>query len=135
MLTQLHLDDNRLTFLPEELSCLTKLDTLSLSRNALHSLPDSIVRCQALKHVDLSSNNFDQFPVVLCDLHEIETVVMNNNMIITLPADIGRLKATVLHLDQNQLKSLPQEIAKCPRLNELSVLENCLKEITFRQVS
>jgi hypothetical protein len=48
--------------------------TLDMSRNQLSGLPDNFWHFFFLKTLDLSSNAFKEFPTVLCELMELDTL-------------------------------------------------------------
>ncbi|CAI9740070.1 leucine-rich repeat-containing protein 57 [Octopus vulgaris] len=132
MLKQLTASHNSLCQLPDaELKHLKKLECLSVDNNYLTRLPASLGSLTALRTINLSNNKIDVFPEQLCQLLNLDSVNLSCNHITRLPSSINSLQAIELNLNQNQLSTLPEDIADCPRLKVLRLLENCLDISAF----
>merc|ERR1712183_487196 len=53
-------------------------------------------------------------------------VDLSSNRLTSVPGEVGRLEATELVLNCNQISHLASEVSKCPRLKTLRLEENCL---------
>lgn len=132
-LTQLRglvLSDNHIGSLPE-LGALKKLESLVADNNSIGALPSSFSSLNNLKTLVLSHNVLRDFPLQLCQLRHLDVVDLSGNRITQLPAQIGGLQAVELNLNQNQVSSLPETLAECPRLKVLRLEENCLQISAF----
>jgi Leucine-rich repeat (LRR) protein len=58
----LHLEENQLTALPENIDVLSKLERLYLSKNLLVKLPTSLLHLSALNFLDLKFNRLIELP-------------------------------------------------------------------------
>ncbi|KAF1765966.1 hypothetical protein GCK72_005920 [Caenorhabditis remanei] len=131
-LKQLHLSNNCLELLPDEIGSMKKLEILNLAGNKIKSLPDTIVGCTDLRTIDVSSNCFEMFPVAIISCLQLDLLNLNGNQIETLPDEVSELKVIELSLSQNRLKSLnPANLTKAQRLRTLRVDENCLEKSEF----
>uniref|UniRef100_A0A914M893 Uncharacterized protein n=1 Tax=Meloidogyne incognita TaxID=6306 RepID=A0A914M893_MELIC len=132
MLRQLHLSENRLIELPDELGCLRKLEVLNVSGNYLEKLPESLAGCSSLSNISISNNRLKEFPIVLTCLIKLELLDLSGNTITGLPNEICNLRAIELNLQKNRLASLnASNLEKCERLKTLRVDENCLAKECF----
>ena len=87
-LTEMHLDNNRLSSLPLSLSAITGLRVLALSKNRLSSLPVSLSRLQQLQTLDLASNKFSSLPGFLAKLPLTSLRVKGNKKLKGLPKHV-----------------------------------------------
>jgi len=134
-LRTLLLNGNQLASLPEEICQLAKLEVLSLAGNILTGLPVSFPNLRSLRSVNLSGNHLTTFPVAaLSNLRQLDFVDLSKNSIQTVPAGVSAIYASEINLNENQLSSLSDDLADCPRLKVLRVEENCLAlgELTRR---
>ncbi|KAH3899034.1 adenylate cyclase SCDLUD_004456 [Saccharomycodes ludwigii] len=79
-LKKLELNENNLTYLPDELSTLSKLLYLSANRNKLENIPESLTRLKNLKSLDLHSNNISELCKGFPNL-ELTTLNLSSNML------------------------------------------------------
>lgn len=126
-LKSLTVNQNKLSALPVEIGGLTKLETLSVIGNNLSSVPATLSQLINLKQVYLSENDIKTFPLLLCSLKHLDILDLSKNKITTVPGGIGNLHVTELNLNQNQISSISDNIADCPRLKTLRLEENCLQ--------
>jgi Leucine-rich repeat (LRR) protein len=126
MLKTLTLSKNKITSIPEDLGKLSKLENLYLSFNLLQTVPETLGQLKHLKEVYLTNNKLTRFPTSLCGLKQLNILDLSSNSIREVPEEVGRLDATELVLNQNQVSVLSPSIASCPRLKTLRLEENCL---------
>jgi Leucine-rich repeat (LRR) protein len=83
----LALYENQLTgVVPASIGNLTKLSNLDLGDNQLTGeLPDEIGQMESLIGLSLVKNNFTAVPSILDSLHNLRTLLLNNNQISSLP--------------------------------------------------
>lgn len=87
-LTSLTLSRNNLTYVPEELFDLTRLDYLDLSGNKLTSISESIFRLHECSNLDIGENELTSLPNSIVNMENLENVYLNYNHLIHLPAHI-----------------------------------------------
>ena len=131
-LSELNLSHNRLTMIPDMpkwSACLTVLD---LSHNQLTSMPINAV-APVIYSLNLSHNNFNKVPLCICSFVTLQSLNLSDNPdILTLPAEMGRLKMlNRLHL--NNLKDLtdpPKSLQNDPQdcIRYLNSKLRCAKE-------
>lgn len=126
VLKTLTLAKNQLEAIPQDIGQLVKLENLNLAFNLLTAIPSSVSQLRNLKEVNLSQNRLKTFPSCLLGLKQLNMVDLSGNSITCIPQGIERLEATELVLNQNQISSLPEHLAQCPRLRTLRLEENCL---------
>lgn len=84
-LTSLKARDNTITTLQPEISLFGSLKVLDFAKNQLSSLPDSIGELASLIHLDLSENNFEEFPQnAVTYLSSLSWLDMSKNKLKTL---------------------------------------------------
>ncbi|XP_046398951.1 leucine-rich repeat-containing protein 57 [Ischnura elegans] len=127
-LKHLTLDKNVLRTLPDSIGELTKLETLSVRDNDLVRLPQNLSLLKNLKEAHFSGNKLQDFPLVLCGLRHLDMLDLSRNSITKVPDDpvLSTLHVVELNLNQNQISELSEHLANCPRLRTLRLEENCL---------
>ena len=124
---ELFLRNNQLTSLPEEISKLTNLQTLSLSNNQLTSLPEEISKLTNLQELSLSNNQLKSVPEEISKLTNLWELHLSSNQLTSLPDSIGNLKQLGrLNISENKLTSLPTNAANLTNLRGLFLNNNNL---------
>lgn len=77
--------------------------------------------------VHLSGNQLTEFPLVFQGLKLLDVLDLSRNKITSIPDGVVQIHAVELILNQNQISSLSEQIADCPRLRTLRLEENCLQ--------
>lgn len=126
LLKHLNLNDNRLTSLPNILGKLVKLETFTAINNAIVSVPREMGNLKNLKQVLLHNNAITEFPVMFCGLKHLHVLDLSRNKITNIPSDVKTLQVVELNVNQNQIASMAEEVADCPKLKTLRLEENCL---------
>lgn len=126
LLKTLNVNTNRLTELSDALGLLIKLETLNAINNQIARLPDCLANLKNLKKVHLSNNLLTEFPTMLCGLKHLDILDLSRNKITNIPCAVRMLQVIELNVNQNQITSLAEEMAECPRLKVLRIEENCL---------
>nr|CAB3263526.1 leucine-rich repeat-containing protein 57-like [Phallusia mammillata] len=125
-LKTLTLNHNRLSILCSSICKLKKLEHLSVTHNRLAYLPPDLGECAALKTVVLTGNHFQSVPEQMATLKHLDLLDMSHNKITRIPENLHQLNAVELILNNNQIPSLPDCLASCPRLKVLRFQENCV---------
>lgn len=131
MLKNLNLNQNRLCRLPDDIGNLKKLETLHVSHNRLDALPQTLNKLSSLRDVSFYGNVLTTFPVQLCGLKHLDLLDLGHNIVVSIPDEARNLEVIELNLNQNQVRRLSDEVAKCPRLKVLRLEENCLELSAF----
>ena len=88
IITGLGLYDQGLSFLPESISSLQKLQFLSLANNALSFLPESISSLHNLRELSLSNNQLFSLPESISSLKNLQELYLDNNKLSSLPENV-----------------------------------------------
>ncbi len=84
---------------PCSILLLTGLQKLSLSSNALVSLPEGMERLSHLHILDISNNSLKSLPLCIWSLSSLETLRMAKNLFTSLPNEAQKLQNTLIELD------------------------------------
>ncbi|KAL6503040.1 hypothetical protein OROHE_023942 [Orobanche hederae] len=113
----MELDGNQVTTLPDEVGQLVKLEKLSISRNQLCNLPETI---GSLRNDWAILNPFDRLVILN----------VSNNKITFLPESIGScFSLEEIHADENSMEELPISVCRLGNLKSLRLDNNNVKEI------
>lgn len=134
LLKTLILNNNRIEYLPNEISSLVKLETLNISENQLKTLPNTLSQLKMLKQINLSKNNLSEIPIELCQLKQLNFLDLSSNKITQIKDYIQELMCVELNLNENQIRSISSNIAKCSRLKVVRLEQNVL-ELTAIPIS
>ncbi len=130
-LTFLDLSDNKLTALPESVTCLQNLTALHLFRNQLTALPENVTRLQNLTSLVLGANQLTTLPESVTRLQYLTELSLNNNQLTALPENVTRLQnLTALGLYGNQLTALPESVTRLQNLTTLGLGDNQLTALS-----
>lgn len=124
---------HRLT-LPENLSELNQLQTLTIRHFRQVKIPEVVTRLKQLKNLTLEYIHLDTIPSFLFQLKGLEQLNLSNNSLLTLTDAIEQLQALrILDLSYNRLTNLPENIFTLSSLvscdlsnNQLVLVENIL---------
>lgn len=129
-LTNIYLQANYLTELPEAIQFLTSLKTLDVSQNHLSQIPASIGKLVELRSIILTQNKLSCLPNSLGNLPHLTTLLLSSNRLAQLQDSLHQcLHLETLQLDFNNFTSLPSFLTRLPRLQRLSVCSNQLTQL------
>ncbi|KAJ1870711.1 hypothetical protein H4R99_007113 [Coemansia sp. RSA 1722] len=110
---------------------------IDLSDLGLDTVPDELAELKDLVvltpghmlntdiELTLSSNRLARFPLAVCELTNLTTLIISNNRITHLPPEIGNLFALKeLSIANNRLHTLPLELTRLTQLQTLTVFPN-----------
>lgn len=128
-LTSLRINNNRLSQFPE-IGALTELEILDLGKNKLTILPgEEIKSLTSVKRLELHCNQLRALPSEIGMLKSLSGLDLSTNLLASLPPEIGLLNLRIVDLDNNHLKSLPEEFAALSNLTRLTMAKNKLTTI------
>jgi len=123
-LKRINMECNQLQFLPNTMDKL-KCETLILNSNKLQVLPQCLSYMHTLKSLSLNNNNLKDIPANIGFCSSIETLHASRNKIRELPRSISRLSnLKSLWLDYNNLTALPRTFHELRSLKELKMEGN-----------
>lgn len=121
------LSDNHLSWLPKEFSQLKQLKVVFFNNNAFEEFPAVLANCPNLSMVSFKSNKISTIAEGVLSPN-LRWLVLTNNRIKTLPADISKLsRLQKLMLAGNQLQYLPAEMKACQSLELIRLSANQLQ--------
>jgi len=127
-LTDLHLSENELEFLPDGIRSLKNLSIFKADRNYLTELNPNIGGCTSLQELVLTKNRISRLPSSIGSLLDLRSVNIDDNYIRELPTQIGNLKSLgILSLRNNMLTSLPNEIGNLESIRVMDLSGNRLE--------
>lgn len=110
-LTELNLSRNELSSFPEEIAKLYHLKKLYINQNIIKSIPDQVFsHLQHLEFLKLSTNRLSELPSDINQCVSLTYVNVSNNYLKDLQALVGLPKLQELHVENNRLTDLPEEL-------------------------
>ncbi|KAL6935260.1 hypothetical protein ACO0R3_001234 [Hanseniaspora guilliermondii] len=107
-LISLELSRNFIKSIPESINMLKNLTILNLQSNRLSSLPAGFGSLKHLQLLDLSSNLFTEYPEVINECTNLLQVDLSSNRIYKIPENINNLtKLAKLNFAYNNLTAVP----------------------------
>jgi Leucine-rich repeat (LRR) protein len=119
---QLILAHNRIGDIPPFISALTRLQTLDLSDNLLHSLPRSLYKCADLGKLIIDGNEITSPPAFI--LQRSTAGIMRYLQQLCDAETTG-----IVQLEDLELMQLPEELAEIPNITTVNVSKNSLSSI------
>ncbi|ADY55784.1 cell wall binding repeat 2-containing protein [Syntrophobotulus glycolicus DSM 8271] len=125
-LTNLQMDYNNLTSIPDYIGQIETLTTLNLSSNSLTELPD-LSGLTLLTGLTLTTNRFTDIPSTVAQLTSLKNLNLGKNPISLVQTDLNGLQAlTSLDLSGCGLTEFPGDIPKLANLTTLYLQNNKL---------
>ena len=126
-LEKLELSYNGLRVLPESMSQLTCLKTLTIQYNHIHDLPRKIGHMAALEVLDLQNNDITVLPYSILRCDKLQKLLVMSNALIKLPDLIGTMpNLAKIDVAANRLSTLPFSLGFSKVLKVLHVHDNPL---------
>ena len=92
-------------------------------------LPSLTGNITSLEEMQAAMKKLDEFPIEVCDLTQLNQLIIKNNHIKTIPADIKRLtNLNKLDISKNEISVLPDELSELKGLKTLIVKGNPLPQ-------
>lgn len=103
---------------------------LNLGYLELDYLPKEICDLSQLQNLLLFCNKLTYIPKEIGNLSELITLDLHNNKLISVPQELGKLsQLVILYLQENNLASIPEELGKLSQLLNLHLKNNKLTNI------
>lgn len=125
------LKDAKLKEFPEDLVKLAaQIRSLDLSDNRIKDIPNFLSRFSSLKHIILNNNLIIELPNEIGNLTKLETLSLSSNRLQSIPKDLSRLTALrIVNLNDNHLTEFPMAMVKLKNLEVLDLSHNKIKAI------
>ncbi|KAF2633404.1 hypothetical protein BU25DRAFT_444162 [Macroventuria anomochaeta] len=112
-----------------------KVVKLVLRSNLLVNLPQNLVVCRRLRHLDLSYNSFVTIPDVVKQLPLLEILNMRRNKLCLIPPEVAQMpQLKVLSVAKNNISTLPSFLGHAPNLVILYAEGNPIEYPTRDQI-
>jgi Leucine-rich repeat (LRR) protein len=123
-LTELRIEDTKITYLPKRIGKLIHLQVLELSNTGLESLPDSIGDLSSLEFLLLPKNNLKLLPRTMGNLKSLKQITLTDNPYLHSVQLLNGLPSLgTLYARHCSINYLPQNL---PKLNTLDMTSNNL---------
>eukprot|EP01135_Chromosphaera_perkinsii_P004295 Nk52_evm7s276 gene=Nk52_evmTU7s276 len=129
--TKLHLNDNNLRTLPEEIRYIQNIQEISLDNNQLCDFPKPLTYLKQITSLTLSNNQLREFPLEILELPLLECLWMNDSDITNIPPC-----RPVPYGEENEdegegdwVETLQQGLSCLTRLKRLSLANNKIRRI------
>ncbi|XP_078583899.1 uncharacterized protein LOC144866412 [Branchiostoma floridae x Branchiostoma japonicum] len=122
--------DNLLTSLPQATISLMELEELYVYNNKLTELPDGMDVLQKLERFLVRDNKLEEIPAEICFLYNLKMFDASRNKLSSLPPGIEKMQSlTKLCLSGNQITEVPSGVCGLSNLEELSVGSNPIRRL------
>ena len=127
----LDLRKKNLTEIPQELP-LEHVSRIHLDQNRLPVVPARIFESPDVVQISFWNNVITELPRFSVEISSLQILNLNNNRLQELPPEIWRLPLRTLLLDNNQLRSIPDDVRFATHLEALSANDNYLCKVSPR---
>ncbi len=125
-ISKLTLSESLTEFPLEILTLADTLEVLDLSNNKLRYLPNELSQLKNLRILFASNNQFEVLPEVLGQCENLEMVGFKANIIKHVPENALPIKLRWLILTDNLIEALPNSLGERPRMQKLALAGNKL---------
>ena len=125
-ISKLTLSESLTEFPLEILTLADTLEVLDLSNNKLRFLPNELSQLKNLRILFASNNQFEVLPEVLGQCENLEMVGFKANIIKHVPENALPIKLRWLILTDNLIEALPNSLGERPRMQKLALAGNKL---------
>lgn len=128
---KLELYESLISDIPDELTSLIQLTSLSIKLKFLKRFSHSISRLNNLEVLKIERTSISELGDGVVELSNLKELhIINNNELAEIPANLGNLKnLEYLYIYNNRIKSLPQTIAELINLRVLYIADNIIEEL------
>jgi signal transduction histidine kinase len=112
------------------LAAVARADESLKTAHWFYSLEEALRDPEAVRKLNLSDQGLTEFPRAVFDLPNLQMLMLNDNRLSALPADLGRLsKLSEIELNRNAFVEFPRELLDLVTLNELELSGNRITEL------
>ena len=116
---------------PIGISEFKNLKNLDFSKAYISFLPKEISKLTKLSILNLTGNKIKQFQDEICNIISLKELILSGNSIKSLPKQLGNLiNLEILDLEYNELKFIPDSISCLTKLKSITLNNNNLKKLT-----
>lgn len=111
------------------LGSITRID---ISHNSVASLPSELFSMCSLRYLNVTRNKIERLPSEQCSYNSpvLEEIYLQDNSLEELSPEIFCLPSLVtLDISNNKLQKIPSDMWKAPKLRELNIAFNLLKDL------
>ncbi|CAF3742531.1 unnamed protein product [Adineta steineri] len=127
-LINLTISDTPISYLPEQIGRLKRLQELKLLNTSLTNLPNSIGKLSSLVHLNLRGNKLISLPPTIINTHSLQTLILNNNADLrSIETLSGHSNLKVLQVDNCHIERIPLNL---PKLTDLKMSNNSLTDLS-----
>mmetsp|Transcript_3858 Transcript_3858/g.9122 ORF Transcript_3858/g.9122 Transcript_3858/m.9122 type:complete len:262 (+) Transcript_3858:123-908(+) len=135
----LNIASNRLSYLPENISSLTRLRTLLMQRNEICELPEGIGRLPLLTELRLDHNRLKHLPETMGKLTSVKVLTVSGNFLQEVPASMAGMKALEsLDLSENpdiEFDDVPEDLARLHEMYQLLHSKSARRKVITRALT
>ncbi|KAI4497551.1 hypothetical protein M0802_007321 [Mischocyttarus mexicanus] len=117
---------NLFSFLPiQDIKAKFNLKDINICRTNIAMIPKCINKFVDLVTIDAGYNYLTWLPDEICDLHNLQNLIIHDNLLVSLPDSIGQLVSLkTLKVSNNSLTSLPSSMIHLNNLQFLDLYNN-----------
>lgn len=130
-LKKLELYELLVSEIPEEITILGNLISLSIMLKFLNRIPSSLFRLKNLEVLKIERSSISELNLGLFDLQNLkELYIVDNENLSVIPNEISKLRLLeFLYIYDNKIKSLPKTIAGLENLKVLHLTNNLIEDL------
>lgn len=122
--------EHQLEYFPRAILQFDALKVLNLSSNNIKELPNKFFKLKYLRELILGNNKLRFIPNSICQLRYLEELWIGNNKLSCLPKELGQLtNLKSLILSHNRLRCLPDSMSHLKSLKDLGLNSNKLTNL------
>ena len=125
-ITNLNLENNQISVVPEWIQELTNLKVLYLSSNAIDDI-HHLTALPGLEVLHLNDNRISRIPNNVTNWGRLKRLFINGNLLDKLPASLGQLQELkILLAAENNIEDIPEDFFSLSNLETLNLFQNRL---------
>jgi Leucine-rich repeat (LRR) protein len=129
-ITNLNLENNQISIIPEWIQELTNLKVLYLSGNAIDDI-HHLTALPGLEVLHLNDNRISRIPDEVTNWARLKRLFINGNLLDKLPASLGKLQELkILLAAENTIGHISEDFFSLPNLETLNLFHNRLTLIS-----
>ena len=129
-ITNLNLENNKISIIPEWIQELTNLKVLYLSSNPINDI-GPLTPLADLEVIHLNNNRITHIPDDITNLGRLKRLFINGNLLDNLPGSLGQLKELKFLLAaENNIENISENLFDLPKLETLNLFNNRLIHIS-----